>query len=61
VPGVRRGAAEPGSLSVLINGKSIAEVAAMPMRDCSDFLNNLVLTGREAQIANQVLKEIQAA
>ena len=50
----------PASLSVLINGKSIAQVAAMPMRDCSDFLNNLVLTGREAQIANQVLKEIQA-
>ncbi|TDK28105.1 excinuclease ABC subunit UvrA [Arthrobacter crusticola] len=50
----------PASLSVLINGASIAEVAAMPMRDCSDFLNNLVLTGREAQIANQVLKEIQA-
>ncbi|MBE0010678.1 MULTISPECIES: excinuclease ABC subunit UvrA [unclassified Arthrobacter] len=50
----------PASLSVLINGKSIASVAAMPMRDCSDFLNNLVLTGREAQIASQVLKEIQA-
>ncbi|MBG6180984.1 excinuclease ABC subunit UvrA [Arthrobacter sp. CAN_A1] len=50
----------PASLSVLINGKSIASVAAMPMRDCSDFLNNLVLTGREAQIAAQVLKEIQA-
>ncbi|WP_035777371.1 excinuclease ABC subunit UvrA [Arthrobacter sp. 35/47] len=50
----------PASLSVLINGRSIAEVAAMPMRDCSDFLNNLVLTGREAQIASQVLKEIQA-
>ncbi|MHA7275723.1 excinuclease ABC subunit UvrA [Arthrobacter sp. HLT1-21] len=50
----------PASLSVLINGKSISSVAAMPMRDCSDFLNNLVLTGREAQIAAQVLKEIQA-
>lgn len=50
----------PASLSVLINGNSIAEVAAMPMRDCSDFLNSLVLTDREAQIANQVLKEIQA-
>ncbi|MFP5313483.1 MAG: excinuclease ABC subunit UvrA, partial [Actinomycetes bacterium] len=50
----------PASLSVLINGKSIAEVAALPMRDCADFLNNLVLTGREAQIAHQVLKEIQA-
>jgi excinuclease ABC subunit A len=50
----------PASLSVLINGKSIAEVSAMPMRDCADFLNSLVLTGREAQIAHQVLKEIQA-
>ncbi|EMQ97062.1 excinuclease ABC subunit UvrA [Paeniglutamicibacter gangotriensis] len=48
------------SLSVLINGKSIAAVSAMPMRECSAFLENLVLTGREAQIANQVLKEIQA-
>ncbi|MGF9647049.1 excinuclease ABC subunit UvrA [Pseudarthrobacter oxydans] len=50
----------PASLSVLINGKSIADVAALPMRDCAEFLNNLVLTGREAQIAHQVLKEIQA-
>ena len=50
----------PASLSVLINGKSIAEVAALPMRECADFLDNLVLTGREAQIAHQVLKEIQA-
>jgi len=50
----------PASLSVLINGKSIAEVAAMPMRECAHFLDTLVLTGREAQIAHQVLKEIQA-
>ena len=50
----------PASLSVLINGKSIADVAGLPMRECAHFLDNLVLTGREAQIANQVLKEIQA-
>ncbi|WP_232084310.1 excinuclease ABC subunit UvrA [Arthrobacter sp. SO5] len=50
----------PASLSVLINGRNIAEVAALPMRECAHFLDNLVLTGREAQIANQVLKEIQA-
>ncbi|WP_306912556.1 excinuclease ABC subunit UvrA [Arthrobacter sp. B3I9] len=50
----------PASLSVLINGHSIAQVAALPMRECADFLNNLVLTDREAQIAHQVLKEIQA-
>jgi excinuclease ABC subunit A len=50
----------PASLSVLINGKSIADVARLPMRECAAFLDNLVLTGREAQIAHQVLKEIQA-
>ncbi|MET3920739.1 excinuclease ABC subunit A [Arthrobacter sp. UYEF20] len=50
----------PASLSVLINGKNIAEVAALPMRECAHFLDNLVLTDREAQIAHQVLKEIQA-
>ncbi|ASN20332.1 excinuclease ABC subunit UvrA [Arthrobacter sp. YN] len=50
----------PASLSVLINGKSIAAVAAMPMRECAEFLGSLTLTSREAQIANQVLKEIQA-
>ncbi|MCX6500368.1 MAG: excinuclease ABC subunit UvrA [Arthrobacter sp.] len=50
----------PASLSVLINGKSIAEVAALPMRECANFLDTLVLSGREAQIAHQVLIEIQA-
>jgi excinuclease ABC subunit A len=50
----------PASLSVLINGKSIAEVAGLPMRECAHFLDTLVLSGREAQIAHQVLKEIQA-
>ncbi|MGY2746515.1 excinuclease ABC subunit A [Arthrobacter sp. UYCu723] len=50
----------PASLSVLINRKNIAEVAALPMRECAHFLDNLVLTDREAQIGHQVLKEIQA-
>ncbi|MCC9204808.1 excinuclease ABC subunit UvrA [Arthrobacter sp. zg-Y769] len=50
----------PASLSVLINGRNIAEISALPLREAADFLNTLVLTGREAQIANQVLKEIQA-
>ncbi|GAA4032201.1 excinuclease ABC subunit UvrA [Arthrobacter methylotrophus] len=50
----------PASLSVLINGKSIAEVSALPMRECADFLGSLTLTDRETQIAHQVLKEIQA-
>jgi excinuclease ABC subunit A len=50
----------PASLSVLIDGKSIAEVAAMPMRECAAFLNSLSLTERETHIAHQVLIEIQA-
>ncbi|AUI53550.1 excinuclease ABC subunit A [Arthrobacter crystallopoietes] len=50
----------PASLSVLINGRSIAEVSAMPLQECRDFLNSLELTPREAQIAQQVLIEIQA-
>ncbi len=50
----------PASLSVLIDGKSIAEVAALPMRECADFLDQLSLTDREAHIAHQVLIEIRA-
>ncbi|WP_139003621.1 excinuclease ABC subunit UvrA [Arthrobacter crystallopoietes] len=50
----------PASLSVLINGRSIAEVSAMPLQECRDFLDSLELTPREAQIAQQVLIEIQA-
>ncbi|CEA08052.1 UvrABC system protein A [Arthrobacter saudimassiliensis] len=50
----------PTSLSVLINGRNIAEVTALPLREVRSFLEGLELTGREAQIANQVLKEILA-
>ena len=50
----------PASLSVLINGRNIAEASAMPLRDAADFFENLVLTPREAKIGEQVLKEIQA-
>ncbi len=50
----------PASLSVLINGKSIADVSALPLREASSFLDGLDLTSREAQIGHQVLIEIQA-
>ena len=51
----------PASLSVLINGKSIAEVAGpAACATAPTSSSTLVLTGREAQIASQVLKEIQA-
>jgi excinuclease ABC subunit A len=39
-------------------GKSIAEVAAMPVGECAEFLRHLKLGKREAQIAARVLKEV---
>ena len=50
----------PASLSVLVGGKSIAEVSAMDLRSAAEFLTNLELSEREAKIAVQVLKEIGA-
>ncbi|MFI9814445.1 excinuclease ABC subunit UvrA [Saccharothrix variisporea] len=40
--------------------KSIAEVCAMSVQECSEFLDGLKLGKREALIAGAVLKEIQA-
>ena len=39
-------------------GRSIAEVAGMPVGECAEFLRNLKLGKREAQIAARVLKEV---
>ncbi|NEE02195.1 excinuclease ABC subunit UvrA [Phytoactinopolyspora halotolerans] len=49
---------KPVVLAVTLNGKSIAEVAAMPIGECADFLRDLTLTEREQQIASRVLKEV---
>ncbi|MEV0681751.1 excinuclease ABC subunit UvrA [Actinosynnema sp. NPDC050436] len=40
--------------------KSIAEVCAMSVSECSEFLDGLKLAKRESMIAGAVLKEIQA-
>ncbi|GAB2917319.1 excinuclease ABC subunit UvrA [Rhodococcus aerolatus] len=40
--------------------KSIAEVCALSVSDCAEFLNGMTLGGREAVIAGSVLKEVQA-
>ncbi len=50
---------KPISLAVTMGGRSIAEVAAMPIGDCSVFLDDLELSPREKQIAERVLKEVQ--
>ena len=49
---------KPASLAVTVGGKNIAEVSRMSIEDCAAFLGQLELTGREQQIAEQVLKEI---
>ena len=49
---------KPLSLSVTLGDKSIAEVAALPIGDCAEFLSSLRLSAREKQIAERVLKEV---
>ncbi|HYQ75949.1 excinuclease ABC subunit UvrA, partial [Cellulomonas sp.] len=51
---------KPEVLAVRVGGKSIAEVCALPIREAKEFLDALELGVRERQIAEQVLKEIQA-
>ncbi|MDO5501566.1 MAG: excinuclease ABC subunit UvrA, partial [Actinomycetia bacterium] len=51
---------KPESLSVLIGGKSISQVADLAIADCADFLKNVDYTAREEQIAERVIKEIDS-
>lgn len=50
----------PTILAVKVGGRSIADVTEMPMRDALSFVRSLSLSTREAQIAELVLKEIDA-
>ena len=49
---------KPVSLAVTIADRSIADIAAMPIGDATDFLAGMQLSGRDAQIASRVLKEV---
>jgi excinuclease ABC subunit A len=49
---------KPVVLAVTLGGRSIAEVAALPIGECAQFLKELQLSEREAQIAARVLKEV---
>jgi excinuclease ABC subunit A len=51
---------KPESLAVLLGGQSISAVCHLPIRDCAAFLAELELSPREKQIAERVLKEINA-
>jgi len=49
---------KPESLAVTVGGRSIADVASLPIGECAQWLGKLKLTKREEQIAARVLKEI---
>ena len=49
---------KPVSLAVTVGGKSIAEIAGLPIGEAAEFLLGLRLDGRDAQIAERVLKEV---
>ncbi|HST86589.1 MAG TPA: excinuclease ABC subunit UvrA [Kineosporiaceae bacterium] len=51
---------KPEVLAVTVGGRSIAAVCSLPLREAAEFLGDLDLSARERQIADQVLKEIQA-
>jgi excinuclease ABC subunit A len=51
---------KPEILAVTVAGKSIVDVTRLGIGDAVDFFGSLELGSRERQIANQILKEIQA-
>src|SRR4051812_33905305 len=51
---------KPESLAVLVGDRSIAAVCNLPIREAAALLGGLELSPRERQIAERVLKEIQA-
>ncbi|WP_151523284.1 excinuclease ABC subunit UvrA [Serinicoccus kebangsaanensis] len=59
-PACRGARLKPEILAVLVGGRSIAEVCSMPIDQCADFLSSVHYTEREAAIAGQVSREIDA-
>ncbi|WP_068924177.1 excinuclease ABC subunit UvrA [Planobispora rosea] len=51
---------KPVSLAVTVDGRSIAEVSSMSIGECATFLAGLKLSDRDMQIAERVVKEINA-
>ncbi|MFD0885996.1 excinuclease ABC subunit UvrA [Streptosporangium algeriense] len=51
---------KPVSLAVTVEGRSIADVSAMSIGECARFLAGLTLSDRDMQIAERVVKEINA-
>src|SRR5665811_1527680 len=51
---------KPESLAVLVGGQSISQICALAIADCAKFLAEVDFTSRERQIAERVIKEIEA-
>lgn len=51
---------KPESLAVLVGGRSIADVSSLSIREAAGFLDTVDFSDRERQIAEQVIKEINA-
>jgi excinuclease ABC subunit A len=51
---------KPEVLAVTIGGKNIAEICELAINDCAEFLKQIELNQREAQIAERVMKEVNA-
>ena len=48
------------SRSVLINEKSLGEIASMSIKDALKFFENIELNEMDSQIAEQILKEVKS-
>ena len=51
---------KPEVLAVTIGDKSIAAICELSIKDCAQFLSKISLNAREKQIAERVLKEVNA-
>ncbi|MFZ4856991.1 MAG: excinuclease ABC subunit UvrA [Desulfuromonadaceae bacterium] len=49
----------PEALHVLVGGSTIRDVTALSIRDCLSFFEELIISGKEQEIARRILKEIR--
>ena len=51
---------KPEVLAVTLGNKNISQITELSISECAEFLKNIKLTKREAQIAERVMKEVHA-
>ncbi|MBP6996858.1 MAG: excinuclease ABC subunit UvrA [Phycicoccus sp.] len=59
-PACRGARLKPEVLAILIGGRSIAQVSGLSIKEAATFLDGVDFTAREQQIAERVIKEINA-